>query len=68
MFNAKAFNVKMNKKAVSLSLETVVVAILVLIVLVLVAFFIIKYGGQLIDSLGNQAQNVVSTLPEKPTP
>ncbi len=46
----------MNKKAVSLSLETLVIAILILIVLALVAFFVIKYGNLVGSNLRDQAQ------------
>ena len=53
-----------NKKAESLSLETVVIAIIVLIVLFLVAFFVIKYGGDLGNVIKTQTNNSVSLLPK----
>lgn len=52
----------MDKKAFSLSLETVVVAILVLIALFLIAFFVIKYGSQLGYNLKEQANASASLL------
>ena len=58
----------MHKKAVSLSLETVVIAIIVLVVLVLVISFIVKYGGQLGFSLGEQARQSTSLLPNVTAP
>ena len=56
---------KMNKKAVSLSFETVIIAIIVLVVLALVVFFILKYGGQLGSALGEQAKANAALLPEQ---
>ncbi len=54
----------MNKKAFSLSLETVVIAIIVLIALVLIVVFILKYGGQLGSILGEQANTSAALLPK----
>ncbi len=58
----------MNKKAVSLSLETLVIAIVVLIVLFLVAFFIVKYGGQAGSIFGEQARTSTFLLPNQTAP
>jgi len=58
----------MHKKGVSLPLETIVIAIIVLIVLILVIFFIVKYGGQLGSSLGEQARQSTSLLPNVTAP
>ncbi len=54
----------MNKKAVSLSLETVVIAIIVLVVLTFIVLFIIRQGGQLGSVLGEQANTSASLLPK----
>jgi len=56
----------MNKKAVSMSLETVVVAIIVLIVLFVIGFFVIKYGGDLGNVIKTQANTSASLIPKLP--
>ena len=58
----------MQKKGVSLPLETVVIAIIVLVVLVLVIFFIARYGGQLGSSIGDQAKQSTNLLPNLSAP
>ncbi len=59
---------KMNKKAVSLSLETVVIAVIVLVVLALILFFILKYGGYLGSNIGEQAKQSSSLLTDITAP
>ncbi|MBS3168789.1 hypothetical protein J4216_06690 [Candidatus Woesearchaeota archaeon] len=57
-----------NKKAVSLTLETVVVGIIILVALFLIAFFILKYGGSLGNVLGDQANTSVALIPDIKAP
>jgi len=59
---------KMNKKAVALSLETLIIAILVLVALALIVFFILKYGGYLGSSIGEQAKQSTALLPNITAP
>ncbi|MBS3152864.1 hypothetical protein J4230_05660 [Candidatus Woesearchaeota archaeon] len=58
----------MSKKGVSLSLETIVVTILILVALILIIIFVLKYGGQLSSSIGQQAKTSASMLPNITTP
>ena len=62
------FVLKMNKKAVALSLETIIIAIIVLVVLAMVLFFIVKFGGSAGSSIGDQAKNAADLLPNITTP
>ncbi len=59
---------KMDKKAVAISLETLIIAIIVLVVLTLIVFFILKYGGYLGSSIGEQAKQSASLLPNITAP
>ncbi|MBI2148741.1 hypothetical protein HYU23_03605 [Candidatus Woesearchaeota archaeon] len=58
----------MSKKGMTLSLETVVIAIIILVVLILVLVFVLKYGGQLTSSLGEQAKTTAKLVPNITTP
>ncbi len=58
----------MSKKGFSLSLETVVIAIVILVAAILIIFFILKYGGQLISGIGQQAKSSTALLPNITAP
>jgi hypothetical protein len=57
-----------NKKAVTLSLETIVVTLIIIIVLFVVVFFIVKYGGQLKGNLVQQANSSAQLIQTNLTP
>lgn len=71
MLHAQVYPVaqlNMNKKASSLSLETIIIAIIVLVVIIMVAYFVLKQGGLLATIIGDQANNSVALIPENPLP
>ncbi len=60
--------VKMNKKAVNLSLETVVVMIIILIVVGLIIYFAITYLPNLFDSFRQQGVTATNLVKDSSIP
>jgi len=58
----------MSKKGVSLSFETVIIAIIILVVLVLTIYLVIKFGGTLGSTIGQQAKASITLLPNITAP
>jgi len=50
----------MDKKAINLSLETVVIFIIILVVIILVIYFIVTYIPNLFDVFRQQGSNAAS--------